>query len=382
MIEQNKKIRISFFLPSLEGGGTERNVVNLLRNFNKNDYDLFLVLGEKKGVFLKEISQDIPIIDFNANNSLIVFLKLIKYFKKEKPDFFVSAFPHFNIISILARNFSKAKTKIIITEHTPPSFFPDAVKSIFRKLIACIFLPFLRKIIYPKADRIVCVSQGVAEEFSNINGAKEKVRVIYNPVAEERIHQLSQEPVKHPWFQNANIPLIISVNRLIKIKDFPTLLSAFVLVLKEQSARLVVLGEGEERQKLEKLSEKLGISENVAFLGFQENPYKFMKRSSVFVLSSKFEGFCNALIETMTCGTPVVSTNCVSGPGEIIENGKSGILVPVSNPQALAEAILKVLNNPSLAHKFSDEGKKRAEYFSVEKSVKEYEKLILELLTT
>ena len=138
---------------------------------------------------------------------------------------------------------------------------------------------------------------------------------------------------------------------------------------------MVVLGKGPEEKKIKLLAHKLGLSDNILFLGFQKNPYKYIKKAEVFVLSSFHEGFGNVIVEAMACGTPVVSTNCMSGPREIIENGENGILFPVADQKALAEAVLKVLNNPSLSYKLSEQGKKRAEYFSIEKSVKKYEEI-------
>jgi len=196
----------------------------------------------------------------------------------------------------------------------------------------------------------------------------------------DELYNLAKEPVEHPWFNNKEIPIIIAVGRLTKAKDYPTFLRAFSLICKKRKAHLVILGEGEERKNLENLIHKLNLPENVAFLGFQKNPYKYMQKASVFVLSSKREGFPNVIVEAMTCGVPVISTNCQSGPNEIIKNGENGILVPVGDEKALAEAILKVLNNHSLRQKFSEQGRKKAQDFTAEKSIKEYEKLFQEVL--
>ena len=145
-------------------------------------------------------------------------------------------------------------------------------------------------------------------------------------------------------------------------------------------ARMAILGEGKDRGTLEKLAKELGISDKVAFLGFQKNPFKYMKRATVFVLSSLHEGFGNVLVEAMACGTPVISTNCKSGPSEIIEDGKSGILVPVSDYQSLSKAIIKVLSDDSLRQKFSAEGLERVKHFSVQKNIRGYEKVFQELM--
>lgn len=373
----NKKIKIAFFLPTLEGGGAERNVVNLLNNLDREKYDLSLVLGKRQGVFLNKIPRYVSLVDFGLKSSysLGLFLKLIRYFQKENNDLFVSAFPRFNIINLLAKIFSRSKIKIIITEHTTLSFLPFTARLLSHRLFARFPFPYLIKSIYPQADAIICVSRGIASDLSKIIHCPEKIKVIYNPITEGRIKELAKEPVNHPWFINSRVPIILAVGRLAKTKDYPSLLRAFKMVLAEKPARLVILGEGSEKNKLEKLARKLGLSKNITFLGFQQNIYKYIKRASIFVLSSFQEGFGNVIVEAMACGTPVVSTDCPSGPREIIRHGENGFLVPVADEEILASTILKVLDNSDLSQKFSKEGRKRAEDFSIEKSVREYEQV-------
>lgn len=371
----NKKIKIAFFLPTLEGAGTERNVVNLVNNLDRKKYVISLVLGKVKGVFIKEISKDVLIIDLNTSYTLGLFFKLIKYFRKERPDIFVSAFPHINIVSIMARSFSRTKTKIVVTEQSITSLLSTTARTFSRKLVARFILPLLMRFIYPLAEAIVCVSKGVSKDLLKIIHNSDKISIVYNPIINKKIYKLAEEPIDHFWFSNLEIPIIIMVGRLTKIKDYPDSLKAFSLVVQERSARLVVLGKGPEEKKIKLFAHKLGLSDKILFLGFQKNPYKYIKKAKVFVLSSFHEGFGNVIVEAMACGTPVVSTNCMSGPREIIENEENGILVPVADQEALAKAVLEVLNNPFLAHKLSEQGKKRAEYFSIEKSVKKYEEI-------
>lgn len=366
---------ITFFLPSLEPGGTEKNVVNLVNNINREKYEIKLLLGLAEGDFLDQVHKDIPIINMEASWSLPIFLKLIKYFRKEKPDVFVSAFPRINVIVILSKIFSGARAKIIITEHALFSFLPVMAKSPGRKLFARFLMPFVAKIIYPKADKIVCVSNGIAEDILKIVNCPGKISTIYNPVVNDEILELSEESLEDMDFSSESMPVILSVGRLVKCKDYPTLLRAFSIILQKMQARLVILGRGPKEQNLKQLAESLGISDSVIFLGFKKNPFKYMKRASVFVLSSVQEGFGNVLIEAMACGVPVVSTDCPMGPGEIIKNGENGILVPVGNPELMAEGILKILNDADLSRKLSLGGKKRAGDFSINKSAREYENI-------
>ncbi len=372
---QNQKIIVAFFIPSLEPGGTERNVVNLVNNVDREKYTLSLVLGKPEGEFIKEINKNIPIINLNTSRSLGLFFKLIKYFKSEKPDIFVSAFPRINVICIAAKIFARVNTKIIITEHSVFSLLPVIAKTPARRLFARFFMPILSRFLYPKADSIVCVSRGIADDLAKIVDISDKIKIIYNPIINDKIYQLANESVDHPWFFDSKTPIIIAVGRLVECKNYPGLFKSFDLVIKSRLAHLVILGAGPEMKKLTALVQKMNLSQHISFFGFQKNPYKYVKKASVFVLSSLQEGFGNVIIEAMACGTPVVSVNCPTGPGEIIENMKNGILVPVNDEKNMASAILRILNDKNLAKNFSIEGQKRAEFFSVKRSVQEYEKI-------
>jgi Glycosyltransferase len=184
--------------------------------------------------------------------------------------------------------------------------------------------------------------------------------------------------IEHPCFKD-NIPVIIAFGRLIPRKGFVDLIKAFHLVCSQLPSRLVFIGEGDERQRLEELVAKLHLKESVLFLGYQENPFKFIGQSRIFVLSSHREGFANVIIEAMACGAPVISTRCPSGPDEIISDGENGLLVPVGDVDALAEAILKLLKDEPLRKRLAEAGRRRAEDFGVEKMVAEYERVFEEV---
>ncbi|HEY8363833.1 MAG TPA: glycosyltransferase, partial [Tissierellaceae bacterium] len=205
-------------------------------------------------------------------------------------------------------------------------------------------LPILMKFLYPLADAVIAVSEGVAKDLTQIIGLPaEKVKVIYNPVITPEIFKKAEEPIKHPWFAPGELPVILGVGRLTKQKDFITLIRAFDIVRKEYPSRLVILGEGEERPELEALVQELDLEQYVNMPGFVENPFSYMKKAAVFVLSSRWEGLPNVLIQALALGIPVVSTACPSGPTEILEKGKLGRLVPVGNEVIMAKAILEEL---------------------------------------
>jgi glycosyltransferase involved in cell wall biosynthesis len=203
----------------------------------------------------------------------------------------------------------------------------------------------LVKFWYPRADWVVAVSRGVQRDLLRYTRVSpERVALIYNPTYTHRLLELREQPVEHPWFAPGEPPVVLGVGRFYPQKDFATLLRAFAKVRANRLVRLVILGEGPLRSELEALAHQLGITEHVSMPGFVENPFAYMRRAAVFVLPSQYEGLPNVLIQAMACGCPVVSTNCPSGPEDILDNGKYGHLVPVGDAEAMARAILRVLD--------------------------------------
>lgn len=379
--QRPRKIRITFFIPLLleeSQVGGDLFVINLLKSIDREKFEISLLLGNKKGKFVDEIPKNIRIINLNVSHIRYSVLKLVKYFRAEKPDVFFTFILHANLVSIVSKFLSGSKAKIIISERTTVSRLSEySAHNIYTKLTARFAFPFLVKIFYPYADEITCVSKGVADDLAKIIGSSAKIKAIYNYFDFEKIIRLSKEKINESWFYLNDLPIICAVGRLVKDKDYPTLLNAFSLVSKQTKSRLIIIGEGRDRKKLETQAQQLNISDSVYFAGFQKNPYKFMAESDIFVLSSAIEGLPNVLVEAMACGTPVISTDCKSGPNEVIEDGENGFLVPVGDEKSLAEAILKLLSSQELREKFSNEGKKVLQKFSLEKTIKEYENIFL-----
>lgn len=227
---------------------------------------------------------------------------------------------------------------------------------------------------YPHADAVVGVSDGVSAEFAKIPGLEcSRSHVVYNPVVSMYLEDKSRDPANHPWMDKPKLPIVLAVGKLIARKDFSTLLRAFARLLVQRPARLIVLGEGRLRPTLRSLARELGIAGQVDFPGFKENPYPFLARADLFVLSSRNEALPTVLIEAMACGCPVVSTDCPFGPREILEGGRLGPLVPVGDAEALAEAMDRTLDDPP----DPDPLRERASFFNVEHAVERYEDLLL-----
>lgn len=223
------------------------------------------------------------------------------------------------------------------------------------------------------ATHFVGVSRGVSDSLAVTTGIPAKgISTIYNPVVMPDVRTRAEEPANHPWLSAGGPPIILAVGRMSRQKDYPTLIRAFALLAARRPCRLVILGQGEDRAEIEQLVESLGIADRVSLPGWVENPLAFMSRASLFALSSIYEGLPTVLLEAMACGCPCVSTDCPSGPSEILKDGQLGPLVPVGDEAALAEAMERVLDLPPDARALRE----RAGDFSGETSVAAYEALI------
>lgn len=367
---------IFFIIPSLAGGGAERILVLLLKYINRNRFKPVLIVFNSENAYKQDLPSNIPIICLNKKNRFDFFRlawNLSRIIKKEKPSLIFSFLTYTNYLTVLARNLARSRIPLLLGEHTnlKGSLKGQKFKGIKKILI---------RNLYPKATNIIAVSEGVKEDLvTNYKIPKNKCFVIYNMVNIKGIKEFANEEITHPWFKE-EIPIIIACGRLVAQKNYPLLFKAMSLVLKEKNARLLILGEGKDRSKLEEYARKLNISQNVAFLGFQSNPFKYMSRASVFVLSSSWEGFGNVIIEAMACGNPVISTHCPSGPDEIITDGVNGLLIPVRDGNALVKAILRLLKDEPLRKRLAEAGRKRAEDFRIEKMVAKYEQVFLETM--
>jgi glycosyltransferase involved in cell wall biosynthesis len=237
---------------------------------------------------------------------------------------------------------SATSVPVIVTIHTTQS---TATK--YRRGFRARVVRWLGRWCYHRANAIVCVSRGVADDLVANSGAdRERIRVVYNPVFNQRIIDLALEPLEHRWFVPSAPPVVLAVGRLTPAKDYPTLIRAFALARRERELRLMILGDGEERQLLERLVAKLGLDDCVALPGFAANPYAYMAKAAVFALSSVSEALPTGLIEAIAVGVPIVATDCICGPREILQGGRFGTLVPVGNAEALAGAIVEALKAP------------------------------------
>jgi glycosyltransferase involved in cell wall biosynthesis len=264
---------------------------------------------------------------------------VVRYLRSERPHALLAVKDRANQVAILAGKRARSKTRIAVEIQTTISTALDG-KSALRK--AAWYLPM--RLLYPMADVVIAVSEGVARDLVEITGLpRERIQVIRNPAVSGAMFRLAREPLDHPWYQDASTPIVTGIGRLTRQKDFSTLIRAFARVRSQLSCRLMILGEGRDRATLGELAQSLGVAEDIALPGFVVNPYPFLGRASLFVLSSLWEGSPTVLTEAMALGVPVVATDCPSGPREILRGGQIASLVPMGDPVALAAAMLDTL---------------------------------------
>lgn len=335
----NQPPRVALYLRSLMNTGIEPVMLTLAEQLSQKGLGVDFILNHVNENTNNRIPANVNIIDLKEPKLLRGLSPLVSYIQKIKPLALLSAQHLTNETALIAKIFSRTSTKFIVTEHNTVS-----VEWRDKKKITELLTPFFVRILYPLADGRVAVSKGVAEDLARVTHLSQKtIQVIYNPVITEKLKQKSKEALEHPWFKQGEPPVILGVGRLTAQKDFPTLIRAFAKIKQIKPARLMILGNGPERLKLNALIKELSLEGTVSMEGHVENPFAYMKQAKVFVLSSAWEGLPTVLIEAMAVGTPVISTNCKSGPAEILDGGKYGDLVPVGDVKSMADAILKVL---------------------------------------
>jgi len=358
---------ITFLLASLRGGGAERVILTIAKGLSDKGYKVDIVLVKAEGEYLEQVHQNIHLVDLKSNRAIFCIPKLIKYFRQENPAVVFSSLPHVSLATLIAHTLAISKSHVFLIEHNTLSLSVKNSNTAKGKM-----LPLFMKLFYPISSGIIAVSEGVASDLVSIlKISRERIQVIYNPVVTNSILELSMEPSKHPWLGNNQPPVVLGVGRLTYAKNFQLLIRSFAKVRDTLAARLIILGDGPDRPELEHLVETLNLSENVSMPGFVENPYAYYRNASVFVLSSRWEGLPTVLIEALACGTHVISTDCPSGPREILEHGRWGTLVQCPNESKLAHAISDVLvtSMPPVGQDFLNR-------FSLEQSVSKYQSII------
>ena len=336
---------VALFLPALSGGGAERVILNLSAALADRGYAVDLVIAVRTGEYLANVPEMVRLVSLDVRRTLQGFLPLVRYLRREQPRVLMSALDNANIVGVAATRAARvtgAKTRVIVSARNTLSLDSQTMPA-SRRAITLRALGVCHKL----ADDVATVSNGAADDLARTLGIeREKIHVIYNPVVTPSLLRAGAASLSHPWLEPGAPPVVLGVGRLSRQKDFATLVRAFAQVRQRRAARLMILGQGEERDSLEALARALGVADDVSLPGFVANPYAYMSRVAVVVLSSQWEGLPAVLIESLALGTPVVSTDCESGPREILRGGTDGPLVPVGDAPRMAEAIATVLDRP------------------------------------
>jgi len=375
-------MNILFLINEFERGGAERVVSYLLNQPPKSHPEIVPILFTlEKSDYAYSISDKIKIYSgskYHSSNFIkfiklpFLALRLKRIIKQNNVKKVISFLTRANYVNILSRYCGSDHHCIISERNTPSLVYGSwSMTDIINRLLI--------RYLYPSCEEIIAVSKGVQIDLEDkFHISEDKISVIYNPYDIVQIKQKSQEDPKHVWLENISYTTIINIGRLEKQKNQTLLLRAFKQVNdRHPESRLLILGEGSERKHLSKLIRDLGIDSKVQIPGQQNNPFTYLSKADLFVLSSDFEGFPNVLVEAMVCGCPVISTDCPSGPNEIITHNINGILVPIGDIDAMSSAIVLLIKNNQLRNTLIKNAKKRVSDFSLDKIINQYYQLLL-----
>lgn len=373
--------RLLLVAPSLTGGGGERVAATLCQAFADSEgLDVILVvfdagsaanLGPRVRVRYIAVRERGGAV-YTMAKFFKVVLALSLIIRQERPAAILSFMDYCNTVTLLANRLAGGRSRAVISVHTLLSAFLQGKGADVRGRL----LKLLADRLYRQADTVVTVSRGVAADLVSTFALPEsKISVIGNPIDLHRIGALAAEDVQESVFIEGG-PIVLSVGRLAPEKGGRHLVRAFSHVREQIDANLVFLGEGPEKAELQCLCAELGIEQKVFFLGHRENPFVYMAKSTVFALSSLYEGFGNVLIEAMACGLPVVSTRCYPGIETLIRDGKTGLLVDVGNERALADAVIRLLADSGLRHELSSQAQKEVWRYDVREITARYQSVL------
>jgi len=329
---------LAVFLPSLAGGGAERVMLDLIAAALAHGRSVDLVLAARHGAFQDQVPAGATVIDLRQPRTVTAVVPLARYLRRRRPRALLATLEHANVVALLAGRLA-GRTRVSVREANTLSRDLASGPARSRAVL------WLMRRLYPGAHAVIAVSQGVADDLvATVPLVSERVTVIPNPVITERLTTGGMEALDHPWFAAGAPPVVLGVGRLTPQKGFDVLLRAFARARERRDCRLLVLGDGDDRAALEGLARDLDLHDAVELPGFVANPFPYMRRAGAFVLSSRWEGLPNALIQAMALGAPAVATDCPSGPAEVVVGSDRSYLVPVGGVEAMGDAIVRALD--------------------------------------
>ena len=360
---------VTFLLPTLGGGGAEKAAIALASEFARRGLRLDFALMRAEGHFLDQVPGSAGVFDLKVDRARWVLGPLVSYMRDRRPRAVLSFMWPLNSAIVFAERVARTGARLILTEHTDWAVNPLAGTALTRARLNATM-----RLTYPRATKVVAVSNGSAASVARASGLPQSsIEVIYNPITPLSAAGEPDPEVMANWRPDGAVPGLLAVGRFHAQKDYPTLLRALSIVRRSRPARLLILGQGPLYEEMKALRAKLGLDDAVLMPGFKPNPYAYMERTDLFVLSSRYEALPTVVIEALACGAPVVSTDCRSGPREILQDGAVGDLVPVGDADALASAILAALARPHDKQRLVD----RANDFSTAEAAQKYLNLLL-----
>ena len=365
---------VTLLMPSIRSGGIERLMSILLNGFERSRVAPSLMVlhtRELNQFYRRQVPDDVPVIDLgkrSAADALKLVRRIARHYDAARPDAVLGFMTYANLLLLAARRVARHKPLVVVTEHTDPATLRKGVRKRLQSHAA--------RLLYPDAAAVIAVSAGMRDALVSSWGLPQSnLVVLHNPYDPSIERLIQSEAPLHSWL-SGEIPVVVSVGRLTRQKGYPHLLEAIAMIRRERPVRLVVFGEGEDRPALERLRDRLGLRDAVDFAGFEPNPFAQMARADAFALPSLWEGFPFALVEALRSGAAVVSSDCPYGPGEIVEEGLSGLLVPPADARALADALRRILDEPGLADRLRQSARERADMFAPDAVVRRYEDLL------
>lgn len=383
------KLRVMLVVPDLQDLGVQHDVRCLMKYWNREKYLPVMLLHKREGAFADQFSREVEALEVDrfipdVKKARVLF-RVVGYaraFRAFKPDAVISFVPVTNLTSAWARPLSRRRFGLAVSEHAHVTAsmkdgeaFNGAFLWYYRRTFPSIY--------NQRADLVKCIAEESRHDLIENHGIiGSRTRLIYNPVDMDEIVHVSREPVEHPWFdekERARVPVVLNVGRLSSQKRQDLMLDAFAIVRRTRRARLAFVGRGPHLERLQARARSLGIEQDVVFLGFQRNPWKFMSKASMLAMSSQWEGLPCVLTEAMLLGLPIVSTRCPSGPTEMLLDGRGGLLVPMDDRHSLAAAVEQVLDDPTGARARADEASAHLDRFRPSNVTRQYEVLAEEL---
>ena len=368
-------MKICFVIPTLSSGGAERVAVTVLSALDARRHERMLYLfSDTDGVYFERIAKDVRVVVATEGTWIGRLVELTRFFRTSRPDVVMPFLSYF--ITAIAVWLSRVPARVVFNQGTPTSAFLDDPDFTWRRPLQRRLFATLTRLFYRRADAVVVTSQGVADDLiQRYKVPSAKIRLLHNPVDLDAIAAASTAVVA--GIGSTPRPLIVAAGRLAGVKNYPLLLAAVADLNATSPVHLWILGEGAEREHLEQIAEKPPLAGRVKFLGFQANPWALMAQGDVFVLTSKYEGFGNVLIEAMACGIPVIATRS-PGTVEIIADEVNGLLV-THDPHAVAAAITRILNDRALRSRLVAQGRRDMERYALPRVAERYDRLFQEM---